>query len=359
MKIKTKLIAVSIALAIVPLVAATLIIQSLATSSASEALEGAARNQLVAIRETKKAQIEDYFDTIRNQVITLSSNRMIINALREFVVSYDFVAEGADIDQMRSELATYYQKQFAPEYARLNSGKTIDAMGLLNKLDDNGVVLQYRYIQANPNPLGNKHKLDAATDEARYHRIHQQYHPPIRQFLEAFEYYDIFLADTEGNVLYSVYKEVDFATNLVKGAYADSAMGQVYRQAMNLGRDEIAFSDFAPFTPSYEGAASFIASPVYENGEHSGVLILQMPIGKINAIMTSNQHWQEIGLGASGETYLVGPDKKARSMSRFLLEDKAGYLQMLQGLGTPTAVLDQIAARETNIGLQEIDTAGT
>ncbi|MFO7603183.1 MAG: methyl-accepting chemotaxis protein, partial [Gammaproteobacteria bacterium] len=64
-------------------------------------------------------------------------------------------------------------------------------------------------------------------------------------------------------------------------------------------------------------------------------------------------------LGASGETYLVGPDKKARSMSRFLLEDKAGYLQMLQGLGTPTAVLDQIAARETNIGLQEIDTAGT
>ena len=36
----------------------------------------------------------------------------------------------------------------------------------------------------------------------------------VKQYLEKFGYYDIFLVDNQGNVVYSVYKEVDFATNL-------------------------------------------------------------------------------------------------------------------------------------------------
>ena len=37
-----------------------------------------------------------------------------------------------------------------------------------------------------------------------------------------------------------------------------------------------------------------------------GVLLFQMPIDKINAVMTSNSDWKNVGLGDSGETYLVG-----------------------------------------------------
>ena len=39
-------------------------------------------------------------------------------------------------------------------------------------------------------------------------------------------------------------------------------------------------------------------------------LIFQMPVGRLNEIMTHNNQWESAGLGITGETYLVGTDKK-------------------------------------------------
>ncbi|WP_156493340.1 hypothetical protein [Oleiphilus sp. HI0125] len=47
--------------------------------------------------------------------------------------------------------------------------------------------------------------------------------------------------------------------------------------------------DFAPYPPSYEDPAAFIASPIFDARELLGVLIFQMPIDRINAIMTHDQ----------------------------------------------------------------------
>jgi methyl-accepting chemotaxis protein len=360
MNIKKKMVLIACSLAIVPVTAAILILEQIATDQASVALEDAAKRQLISIRDTKKTQIEDYFGTIRSQIITLSSDRMIVNAMREFKTSYDFISESADTSAMRNEVAKYYQNEFGKEYTKLNNGQSIDVMGILNQLDEESIALQYYYIQNNPNSLGNKHKLDAANDGSHYSRIHKQYHPPIRQFLEEFEYYDIFLVDSDsGDIIYSVYKELDYTTSLKNGPYANTGIADAFRTANKLNKDEAALIDFAPYTPSYEGAASFIASPIYEGNEKLGVLIFQMPIGRINTIMTSNEQWNEIGLGASGETYLIGQDFKARSMSRFLIEDKQGFLDLMKDVGMDSETLNAIATRETNIGLQKIETQGS
>ena len=66
----------------------------------------------------------------------------------------------------------------------------------------------------------------------------------------------------------------------------------------------IAFTDFAPYAPSYGAPASFIAAPVMgANNSQVGALIFQMPIERINQIMQASE-----GMGESGETYLVGTD---------------------------------------------------
>jgi len=360
MNIKKKMILITSGLAIIPIILSVFLLKSIATNEASDALEEAAKRQLISIRDTKKKQMEDYFSTIRSQVITLSSSSMIINAMRKFKASYDLITEDANIEQMRSELANYYENQFGVEYKKLNNGKAADTKTYLAKLAPESVALQYHYIQNNKNPLGSKHKLDAAKDGSSYSRIHSQYHPVIRQYLEEFEYYDIFLVDPEtGDIIYSVFKELDYTTSLLDGAYANTGIGKVFRSANKLTKDKIAIVDFEPYTPSYEGAASFIASPVYENGKKTGVLIFQMPIGRINTIMTSGEKWNEVGLGSSGETYLVGSDFKARSMSRFLIEDKQAYLDLMKEVGTDSGIIAQMAAKETNIGLQKIETQGT
>jgi len=359
MNIKKKMIIISISLAIIPVTIAMYALEKIASNTASDALHETAKNQLISIRDTKKAQIEDYFAIIRSQIITLSNSRMTVTALNEFKLSYDFVDEGADIDNMRNELAKYYKNEFGKEYRKLNSGKTIDVMNLLNQLDDESVTLQYRYIQNNPNTLGNKHKLVDAKDGSRYSRIHNQYHPSFRQFLEEFEYYDIFLVDAEsGDIVYSVYKELDYTTSLIDGAYANTSIGEVFRAANKIDVNNVALIDFAPYAPSYEGAAFFIASPIFDSGQRVGVLIFQMPIGRINTIMTSAGKWQDIGLGVSGETYLIGNDFKARSKSRFLIEDKKAFLDLMEQVGTDKNTLAAMTAKDTNIGLQKIDTLG-
>lgn len=359
MNIKKKMVLMAVGLTIIPMAIAIIVLENIATDTASEALEAAAKNQLISIRDTKKTQIEDYFSTIRSQILTLSNSRMTITAMREFKRPYDSVNEGADINNMRNEVAKYYKNEFGKEYSKLNNGHTIDVMSLLKQLDDQSITLQYYYIQNNSNPLGNKHKLVNAKDGSNYSKIHNQYHPPLRQFLEEFEYYDIFLVDAEsGDIIYSVYKELDYTTSLIDGPYAKTGIGEAFRAANKLSANGVALIDFSPYTPSYEGAASFIASPIYDGNQKLGVLIFQMPIGRINNIMTSAEKWKDIGLGASGETYLVGKDFKARSMSRFLIEDKKGFLDLMKQVGTDNNTLAAMDAKETNIGLQKIKTQG-
>ncbi|MDB2416509.1 hypothetical protein N9W42_04000, partial [Pseudomonadales bacterium] len=76
--------------------------------------------------------------------------------------------------------------------------------------------------------------------------------------------------------------------------------------------------DYQPYLPSHNAPAAFFASPIFQGEEQFGVLIFQIPVDQINNVMTGNQQWTEHGLGASGETYLVGQDFTLRSASRFL-----------------------------------------
>ncbi|MCP4406535.1 MAG: methyl-accepting chemotaxis protein, partial [Gammaproteobacteria bacterium] len=300
----------------------------------------------------------------RNQVQTLSRNRMVVEAMQSFTGSFNSYRQDvadASSPAKSSELEQYYASVFSPEYERLNRGKKAPASAWLSKLDADALALQHSFIKANQNPLGEKHKLSDPGDKSKYAGQHSTYHPVMRDFLEKFEYYDIFLVDSEsGDIVYSVYKELDFATSLKDGPFAATGIGEVFRKANQANSpDFVAITDFASYPPSYESAASFIASPIFSGNKKVGVLIFQMPIGRINQIMTHNGNWKQAGLGESGETYLVGPDTLMRSTSRFLLEDKAGYIQALNQGGIAKQTLEMIKAKGSSIGLQPIDTVGS
>ncbi|MHC4267416.1 MAG: methyl-accepting chemotaxis protein [Planctomycetota bacterium] len=334
--------------------------------SSSTSLEKQAFNQLVSVRETKKKQIEDYFSTIRKQVRTFSENGMIVDAMKEFKTAFKDVRKQNDItdsklEEYRTALKTYYTNDFTNEYKQQNNGQGPDAVGYFNQLDGDSIALQYHYIKANYNQLGEKHNLDSADDESTYSKLHTKYHPPIRDFLEQFGYYDIFLVDPDsGDIVYSVFKELDYTTSLKDGPYASTNFGRVFQEANNSNDPNyVKLVDFEPYTPSYEGAASFIASPIYDGSEKVGVLLFQMPIDSINTVMTSGNDWKNVGLGDSGETYLIGNDLSMRSQSRFLIEDKEGYFAMMKGLGTDQGILDKIKAKDSTILLQKVETKGT
>lgn len=179
------------------------------------------------------------------------------------------------------------------------------------ELEENQTAqLQDLYIHDNQHPSGQKHKLDSADDDTTYSEIHALYHPWFRSVLEERGYYDIFLFDPDGNLVYTVFKELDFATNLESGPWRDTDLANAFRTARD---DGPAFFDFRPYAPSNDAPASFISTPILdEDGEFLGVLAFQMPVDRINAILQ-----EASGLGETGETFLVGNDSTLRSDSRF------------------------------------------
>lgn len=180
-------------------------------------------------------------------------------------------------------------------------------------IDSPVAYLQDQYIISNPHPTGEKEKLDYANDGSTYSGVHAEYHPWFRKALQSRDYYDIFLVDLSGNVVYTVYKELDYATSLVSGEWSSSDLAFVANKSIQSGRvDNVTFTDFSPYAPSNNVPAGFISTPIVKDGTAVGALVFQMPISRINAVMQAAE-----GMGESGETYLVGTDKLMRSDSRF------------------------------------------
>ena len=205
--------------------------------------------------------------------------------------------------------------------------------------------LQRLYITENPHPTGEKENLDAADDGSAYSEMHRRFHPTFRKFLRERGYYDIFLFDLDGNLVYTVFKELDYATNLNTGEWRDSDLGNAFRAGLNAGSAEsLSFFDFKPYAPSHGAPASFISAPIIgDNGQKTGVLVFQMPIDRINGVMNSSA-----GLGETGESFIVGGDFLMRNNSRFSEESSI----LKQAIETPavTAALDGETGFNQNAG---------
>ena len=203
-------------------------------------------------------------------------------------------------------------------------------------------ALQRAYIDENPHPMGQKERLLSAGTGTIYDAVHARHHPTFDRLREANGYYDVFLFDPEGNLVYSVFKERDFATNMRTGQWRDTGLARVFRAAADQTANAApAFEDFAPYGPSADAPASFIARPVFaSDGTSIGVLAFQMPVDAINASVQSVS-----GLGETGAAYLVGPDRLMRTDA---LHTEANDI-LLTRIDSP--VVSAALAGETAIGI--------
>ena len=282
---------------------------------ASKSLEQAAFDKLKASEEIKVDAVTRYFNGIKNQLITFSENKMIVDAAKDFRNSFhDSVSDLTEekINDMKKSLYSYYSGPFASEFRKNNDGADPNISKQFDELDPAAVYFQYHFISQNSHPLGSKHLLDSIGNQSFYDQTHAKVHPIIRNYLEKFNYYDIFIVDADtGHIIYSVFKELDFATSLMSGPYRQTNFAEVFRAAK--ASSDKAFTkltDYEQYAPSYDAPASFIASPIYDGSKKIAVAIFQMPIDQINSIMSLRS-----GLGASGETILIGKDRRMRSNS--------------------------------------------
>jgi len=175
------------------------------------------------------------------------------------------------------------------------------------------MALQSVYIAKNPHPHGKKQLLSESGLNGTYDQTHAKFHQDYLEYLERFEFYDVFIIDGEtGNIIYSVFKEIDFATSLKTGPYNKSGLAEAFNKAMAVSdKESVVMVDYQNYFPSYDGPAGFIAAPIWLNGIKVGVVAVQISFDKINFITQ-----EKIGDKETLETYLVGMDYKMRSDSK-------------------------------------------
>jgi methyl-accepting chemotaxis protein len=225
-------------------------------ASASRALEEQTYSQLTVVRETKAGRVEDYFQNIVDQTVAFSSNRMIVDAAVEFRRAFNTVGRQLNIGQARMDeadlrLRMYYQQEFLPRL-EMNLGQTESLSGFWPQ-SRQARILQDIYIASNPFDTGSKDELDNPMDGTAYARAHGLYHPIIRDFLDRFGYYDIFIVDHEtGHIVYSVFKEVDFGTSLLSGPYRETNFARAFEAARRSDApDFVRLVDFAAYALVY------------------------------------------------------------------------------------------------------------
>ena len=279
LRITKKLPLIVITFALASAMASGLIVYKLT----SDQLVRSAENNLLSLVDARKSALQAYFNAIESDLTYHSQSLLVIGAFKEFQSAWQ------------------------------------DVPG------DRGAYLQDQYVKSNPFFAHQRDAYLDAKDFSNYSRVHARYHPSFRSILATRQFYDLFLVTPGGDLVYSVAKEPDFATNLIDGKWADTDLARVFREANDSPeRGKFGYSDFAPFEPSDFIPASFISAPVFDShSNYLGVLIFEMPINPLNDIMHVTA-----GLGESGETYLVGKDMLMRSDSRFMKGDSILELEV-------------------------------
>lgn len=274
---------------------------------ASNAIREEVEAQVVSILKTKKEQSLRYFDEKYRDLTILSDSNDIKNSFFSFQKSFQ-------------EFRQSPQK------------------------------LKNLYIDKNPFPKGRKEELKKADDNSNYSKDHERYHPYFQKYVHTKFFYDLFLIDLEGNILYSVSKEDDYATNLITGVYKDSNLAKVFIDARANGKPgSVSFSDFQNYAPSNHDPAAFIATPIYQDKIMVGILALQMSMEEINSLMKENY------MTDSSAIYMVGSDRLFRTIDhrypqeKFILRQRSDTNSVQRALDGGTGVIVETNYRGTEV----------
>ncbi len=298
--------------------------------SAKQALKEGIYNNLTLLRTRQAVALNAFSDRIESEIQILSGSNLLIKSFKAFKTAYEKLNSQSITPEQKQKLKEFYQKEVFPNLKLGPQGDPIVETYIPSSLA--GQYLQFHYLASNPNPINASEELDRASDDSEYSKVHGQVHPNIRRIVKEYGSYDnIIIIDGEtGDVIYTVSKEIDLGTNLKRGVYSHTNLAKAFNEALKVkNRNYIVMVDFENYLPSYDRPTAFIATNIFDDNKFLGVLVFQISPEPINRFMTVNQKWQEVGLGNTGESFLIGPDSYLRSEKRLFLENPELYFKYL------------------------------
>ena len=316
----------------------------------SSALRRARLDGFRSLRESFSEVISRFFADHRRGIATQAESQTFRYAASELSAGYqelidDLEDAGLAVDEpliatLRDRLRLAYEKYFAPMSA-LDISKNV--VSRIADLSREGVIVQYVYILGNPagsgaevqdQPVKENDGTDSLTSKVRnafskttYARAVERYQPSIEAVVGRNRYNDLLFIDNRGNVVYSFGKSWDLGTNVVSGWLSNTNLKKVFVGAWygppgssaSPEADHVMVTDMEDYPVKSNRPVMFLGCAISDRlGEQQGVLVHEIDSRQITSIITFDEHWTQVGLGSSGEAYIVGPDRRLRTESRFL-----------------------------------------
>uniref|UniRef100_UPI0040576960 methyl-accepting chemotaxis protein n=1 Tax=Candidatus Electronema sp. TaxID=2698783 RepID=UPI0040576960 len=167
----------------------------------------------------------------------------------------------------------------------------------------------------------------------------------LQKYAKAYDYYDVYLTDPEGNCFYTVKREGEQDKNLFKDSqYKDTSLSKLLASVAQNKR--VMMADYAYYAPASRPVA-FIAAPIIDKDKVIAMVALRITNTVLQAYMD-----EKTGLGETGETFMVGAeDKRPRSDSR-------KGLKLLQENPLKTILVDEAISNDQGIFTHSVDYVG-
>ena len=334
-------------------VLATAIAGGIGFQSGRSSLRAAVFDRLTSVREAQARVLENGLTDITSSLLIFARGETVVGALNAFNTAFDQLAD-VPIDPAQNQaLADFYAKRF-------NGARDghLEISALI-PISNAAKYLQTRYTVAFPD-RDKAVQVDDAKDGSAWSAANARYNGYFREIATRMGFRDALLINTRGDVVYSAHKGVELGNNILTGPYrGEGNLPNAFRKAMASNDiDYVDTTDFAEYLPSGQPTAWMLV-PVGPPGRANGVMAVEYPAAVINALMTADRQWEQAGMGATGETYLVGKDDLMRSDSRLFLEDPQEYRADVVAAGTPPEVADRAIKQNTTILVQPVGTRAT
>ena len=323
--------------------------------SGTSSLRDAEFQRLTQLRESRAREIIGFYQSIIDTATIVTHSSSTIDAVREFTPAFAALQKTPLPPGAEKAVATYYADVFGPALAK-GTGEEVDPE-LFAPTSNAQTYLQNAYTVPAKGDFDAAAKVTSAGDDSEWTKVNERHQEFFADFVSRFGFDDVMLLDTDGNVVYTAVKGVDLGANLRDGPYETTKFAEAYREAMQASSvDEVIITDFEHYAPAYGVPTPWVVTPIGDADGIYGALALQLRPSNINAVMTGNKGWEADGLGQTGETYLAGPDKLMRSISRDLLSNPDGFVADVTANGTPEAVARREVVTGDSVLLQPVDT---
>ena len=305
----------------------------LALKDSSNAVHLSAEQQFQALAASRHTMLQTQLESQQQLLNVLAHNRLTQEAIYSFknpFVSYRYEVSAPNLDSLKQQMADWYAKKYQPYFQAQTQGQSVNTGSWLEKSKFETLLLQKYYVADNPQPLGKQLLLEDRADGSVYGQQHKKYHSSFKEIVERYGFQDLMLVDANSlDVLYNVNKGPVFASNLQNGAFADTELGKLAKSLQQKPKAGLQISAISAFNGFFQQQVLFFGVPVFHPNSAEtpvGFLIAQYPVSRFTDLMTANQNWQDLGLGQTGDLYLVDQQLTLVTELRPYLTDKTSFV---------------------------------